>query len=209
MPFISFQAKNLLSIEQRRDFDHESYADAMTQVLSEQLLEDRQRAHANKFVTRTASAAAFIADKGASGDPKKTHLLVCSVCGTRGHRADACWRSPLATDERAIARAQKNSPLAKRVALERANNRRMPPRSTQAPTPVPTPWVDSPEGADATIAYATTGTHADNTSEDGLCFSAVAFVHAPAPSQGALIVNFAIDSGATWHLHGVREDILD
>lgn len=52
VPFISFQAKNLLSIETKRDFDHESYADAITQVLSEQLLENRQRAHANKFVSK-------------------------------------------------------------------------------------------------------------------------------------------------------------
>ena len=118
---------------------------------------------------------------------------------------------PEAIDERAIISAPKNSPLGKQVASERANNRRssrMPPRSTQAPTPAPTPWVDSPEGEDAAIAY-TTGTHADNTSKNSLCFSAVAFAHALAPPQGARIANFAIDSGATWHLQGVREDISD
>ena len=213
LPFISFQAKTLLADEQKRDFDHASYADAITQVLSKQLLEDQQRAHANKLTTGTAAAAAFIAaDKGAaSSDPRKMHLPVCGVCGTRGLTANACWRNPDATDQRAIASAPKNSLLAKRVASERANansrrRRRMPPRSAQAPAPDPTLWADSREGADAAIAYAT-GTHVDNTSKDGLCFSAVAFAHALAPPQGAHIVNFAIDSGATWHPHGRREDI--
>ena len=137
---------------------------------------------------------------------------MCGVCGTRGHRADACWRNPDATDKRAIASAPKNSPLARRVASERANanqcrRSRVPPRSTQAPAPAPTPWADSPEEADAAIAYAT-GTHADSTSK-GSCFSAVTIAHIPAPPQDARTIEFAIDSGATWHLHGRREDISD
>ena len=59
MPFISFQAKNLLTLQQKRAFDHESYGEAITQVLSEQHLEDQHRVHANKAANKTATAAAF------------------------------------------------------------------------------------------------------------------------------------------------------
>ena len=59
MPFISFRAKNLLTLQQKRAFDHEFYSEAITQVLSEQHLEDQHRVHANKAANKTATAAAF------------------------------------------------------------------------------------------------------------------------------------------------------
>ena len=116
----------------------------------------------NEHATRTATAAAFIAaEKGAigAGDARKMDLPVCSVCGTRGHTANACWHNPEATDERVIASAPRNSPLARCVASERPSTKtfvnstghrnRLPPRSTQTPSSAPAPWAGSPEGADA------------------------------------------------------------
>ena len=56
MPFVSFQAKNPLTLEQKRSFDHEAYGEAIAQVLSEQHLEDTQRALSNKAATKTVTA---------------------------------------------------------------------------------------------------------------------------------------------------------
>ena len=67
MPFLSFKAKNLLTLEQKRTFDHEAYGEAITQVLSEHHLEDRQRAQSNKAATTAAAAAAFVAASSAAG----------------------------------------------------------------------------------------------------------------------------------------------
>ena len=103
MPFISFQAKNLLTLEQKRAFDHESYSEAITQVLSEQHLEDQQRARSNKAANRTATAAAFAATGSSSanaGDPRRFSRAACSICGKNGHTADACFQNANATCER-------------------------------------------------------------------------------------------------------------
>ena len=52
MPCLSFQAKNLLTSEQKRTFDHEAYGEAIKQVLSEHHLEDQQRAISNRAATK-------------------------------------------------------------------------------------------------------------------------------------------------------------
>jgi len=149
MPFISFQAKNLLTLEQKRAFDHESYSEAITQVLSEQHLEDQQRARSNKAASRTATAAAFAATGSSSanaGDPRRFSRAACSICGKNGHTADACFQNANATCERSKQIAPLNTALGRRVASEKrsASSRtrrgsRVPPRTTQSPTPVTAP----------------------------------------------------------------------
>tara|TARA_B100000513_G_scaffold184300_1_gene104787 strand:- start:313 stop:1080 length:768 start_codon:yes stop_codon:yes gene_type:complete len=162
MPIVSFEAKNLLTLEQKRNFDHESYGEAITQVLSEQHLEDKQRAHSNKTATKTATAAAFAAtdSNAASGDPRRSHLAVCSICGKKGHAANACSCNANASDERARESAPLDTVLGRQVASEKRGassksrrNSRVPPRTTRSPTPTAAPWPGSPEGADAAIAY--------------------------------------------------------
>ena len=78
----------------------------------------------------------------------------------------------------------------------------------QRHTTASAPWAGSPEGADAAIAYATAID--DDAAKDGFCYSAVAnrqtATHAPHPPH---ILNIAVDSGATWHLHGRRGDLTD
>ena len=157
-------AKNLLTLQQKRAFDHESYSDAITQVLSEQHLEDQQRARSNKAANRTATAAAFAAtgSSSANGDPRRFSRAACSICGKNGHTADACFQNVDATCERSKEIAPLRPALGRRVASEKrsASSRtrrgsRVPPRTTQSPTPATAPWASSPEGADAAIAYAT------------------------------------------------------
>ena len=188
MPFLSFQAKNLLTLELKRTFDNEAYGEAIKQVLSEHHLEDQQRAISNRSATKTATAAAFVAAHSAAGsDPRRSHLPVCSVCGIRGHAANACWHNADATES-----APRNSALGRRVAADKSkptNHRRrnrQPPRTTTS-APTTAPWTLSPEGADAAFAYAT-GTIADDTAEDGLCYSAVGLKKAsptPQPTSRA------------------------
>ena len=214
MPFLSFQAKNLLTQEQKRTFDHEAYGEAITQVLSEQHLEDRQRAQSNRAATKTATAAAFVAThSAASSDPRRSHLPVCSICSIKGHTANACWRNADATDERAKASAPRSSALGRCVAADisspanyRRRNRLLPRTATSASTAAP--WTVSPEGADAAIAYATS-TIADDSAEDGLCYSAVGGKASPTPQPTSRVINIAVDSGVTWHLHGRRDDMSD
>ena len=108
-----------------------------------------------------------------------------------------------------------NTALGRRVASERSSassrtrrGSRVPPRTTQSPTSATAPWAGSPEGADAAIAYAT-GVD-DDAVEDGFCYSAVANQQtatlAPHPPHA---LNIAIDSGATWHIHGRRSDLTN
>ena len=113
LPFISFQAKNLLTLEQKRAFDHESYSEAITQVLSEQHLEDQQRAQSNKAVNKTATAAAFAAtgSSSANGDPRRFSRAVCNICGKKGHTTDACFQNANATCEHAKEIAPLNTAL--------------------------------------------------------------------------------------------------
>ena len=141
-------AKNLLTLQQKRDFDHESYSEAITQVLSEQHLEDQQRAHSNKAANRTATAAAFAAtgSRSANGDPRRFSRAVCNICGKKGHTADACFQNADATCERSKEIAPLNTALGRRVASEKrgANSKtrrgsRVPPRTTRRPTPATAP----------------------------------------------------------------------
>ena len=115
-----------------------------------------------------------------------------------------------ATCERSKWIAPPNTALGRRVASEKSSassrtrrGSRVPPRTTQSPTPATAPWAGSPEGADAAIAYAT-GVD-DDAVEDGFCYSAVTHQQAatlsPHPPHA---LNIAIDSGATWPLHGRR-----
>jgi len=149
-------------------------------VLSEQHLEDQQRAHSNKAANKTATAAAFAAtgSTSANGDPRRFSRAVCNICGKKGHTADACFQNADATCERSKEIAPLNTALGRRVASEKrgANSKtrrssRVPPRTTRSPTPATAPWAGSPEGADAAIAYAT-GVD-DDAADDGFCYSAV------------------------------------
>ena len=188
-------------------------------MLSEQHLEDKQRAlSSNKAATKTATAAAFAAasSSAASGDPRRSQAPVCSICGKKFHTANACYQNADAPDVQARELAPLNTALGRRVASEkrgasssnRRSNSRVPPRTTRGPTPATAPWAGSPEGADAAIAYATAID--DDAAKDGFCYSAVAnrqtATHAPHPPH---ILNIAVDSGATWHLHGRRGDLTD
>ena len=149
LPLISFQAKNLLTLEQKRAFDHESYSEAITQVLSEHYLEDQQRARSNKAANRTATAAAFAATGSSSahaGDPRRFSRAACSICGKNGHTADACFQNANATCERSKQIAPLNTALGRRVASDRGSassrtnrNSRVPPRTTQSPTSATAP----------------------------------------------------------------------
>ena len=219
MPFISFQAKSLLTLQQKRAFDHESYGEAITQVLSEQHLEDQHRVHANKAANKTATAAAFAATGSSStsvGDPRRFSRAVCDICGKKGHTADACFMNADATCARAKEMAPPSTALGRRViASEKrgAKSRtrrgsRAPPRTTQSPTPATALWADSPEGADAAIAYAT-GID-DDAADDGFCYSAVGDHRTPTRTpHPPHMIDIAVDSGATWHIHGRRNDLTD
>ena len=96
MPFLSFHAKNLMTLEQKRNFDHEPYGEAILQVLSEQHLEDKQRAQSNKTATKTATAAAFAAtsSSAACNAPRRSHLAVCSIFGRGGHATTCVSATP-------------------------------------------------------------------------------------------------------------------
>ena len=138
MPFLSFQAKNLLTpLEQKRSFDHEAYGEAITQVLSEQHLEDKQRALSNKAATsKTAMAAAFAAassSAASAGDPRRSTTPVCSFCGRKYHTANTCWKNADASDMRARESAPLNTALGKSVSPQRKG---APAVQTAAATPV-------------------------------------------------------------------------